>query len=91
MLDDDTKIFIVHGNISSPILTKGYSYEISLWENDPRTSQIGGGYGASGIMQIKYTKLFKESSRNTVFSDKRIISKVCQELKKYFKEKGYTK
>ena len=80
MLNDDSIIFIVHGNISRPILTKGYSYEIGLYKNDPRTTQIGGGYGSSGIMSIRHTRIFHYYDANVIFQNEDIISKVCKEI-----------
>jgi hypothetical protein len=88
-LKDTNCFFVVHGTISTPILTKGYSYEISFWENKPSISQIGGGYGASGILTKKHPNFFKEElgGQNGIFSDHTLISKVCHELIPYLKEK----
>lgn len=92
MLDDNERIFIVHGRIGSPVNTRGYTYQITLWKNDPRTEQIGGGYGTSGIITTNHTNLFNETGGDQkVRLNENIISKVCDELRTHFKKEGYTK
>lgn len=47
-----------------------YKYEVSIHKNDPRTIQIGGGYGASGIILTRCTKvdhiIFKTKYENVI-------------------------
>jgi hypothetical protein len=89
MLHDNQFIFIVHGDISKPIMTKGYTYQVTLWENDPRDVQIGGGYGASGIVSKNHTNLFNEvlGGEQQIFTDINLISNVCKDLMPYLEEK----
>ena len=82
MLYDDEYIFVVHGSISSPVMTRGYHYEIGLYKNLPMEYQIGGGYGASGIVGINHPIVFKYNTDQTVYFDHRLISDVCDKLKK---------
>ena len=59
-------------------------YEIGVYVNNPTTSQIGGGYGASGITTIKHTQLL--GSSENYCRNKRVISKLCKFIKKYVEE-----
>jgi len=83
---DQTKIFVVHAQIArSPYGGPfGYAYEIGVYLNDPSTIQIGGGYGTSGIIQIKHTSLFAKGFGDEVYFNENIISKVCDVIKDYF-------
>ena len=83
---DNSKILVVHGAYSKspyggPI---GYRYEIGVYANNPRTTQIGGGYGASGIMGVEHTKLFTYGDQENVYFNENLISKVCEIIKHYF-------
>jgi len=82
MLYDNEYIFVVHGSVSTPVITEGYSYEIGLYKNIPSNYQIGGGYGASGIVGISHPIVFKYDTYQTVYFDHRLISDVCHKLKK---------
>lgn len=85
MLKDNTLILVVHGRLGkSPYGgMDGYRYSIGVYKNDPRKHQIGGGYGASGIMSIEHTRLLSYSDYDTVHYNRNIISKVCSDVKKY--------
>lgn len=83
-LEDDSIIFIVHASISKYTGVKTYSYEISVWRNNPRLTQIGGGYGASGISQIKHTNLLNSVASYT--KNRNVVSKVSSDVKKYIKD-----
>ena len=89
MLHDNEFIFIIHGDISSPIMTKGYTYQVTLWKNDPRDTQVGGGYGASGILTKRHTNLYSEilGGEQRIYSDVNFISNVCKDLMPYLEEK----
>ena len=62
---------------------KGYKYSLGVYRNNPRTRQIGGGYGASGIMSIEHTRLLSYDDYDIVHHNRNIISKVCNDIKKY--------
>lgn len=85
MLKNDSLILVVHGRLEkSPYGgMDGYKYSLGVYRNDPRTQQIGGGYGASGIMSIEHTILLSYDDYDTVHHNRNIISKVCEDIKKY--------
>ncbi len=88
MLKNDTLILVVHASLTkSPYGgMDGYRYEIGVYRNDPRTQQIGGGYGASGIMSIEHTRLISYDDYDIVHYNRNLISKVCEDIKKYVVE-----
>lgn len=82
MMMNNRIIFVVHGRIRHPVMTYGYGYEIGVYLNDPRTQQIGGGYGASGIMSVEHTRILHYVTAQRVCQNMNIISKVCADIKK---------
>lgn len=78
---DDNKLFIVHGRIGRPLFTRGYSYEIKVLKNSPSTSQVGGGYGTSGLDITTYPKILHYDTGQKVYSRIDTVSKVCNEIK----------
>lgn len=86
MLKNDTLILVVHAAYDKHPYggPKLYRYEIGVYVNNPRTQQIGGGYGASGIMSIVHTNLL--SSIDNYSFNRNVISKVCTDIKKYAEE-----
>ena len=85
MLKNDTLILVVHASLKNPPYgqMKGYKYSIGIYRNNPRTQQIGGGYGASGIMSIEHTRLLSYDDYDIVHYNRNLISKVCEDVKKY--------
>jgi len=85
MLKNDSLILVVHGSLKkSPYGgMEGYKYSLGVYRNNPRVQQIGGGYGASGIMTIEHTKLLSYDDYDIVHHNRNIISKVCDDIKKY--------
>ena len=85
MLKDNSLILVVHGRLEkSPYGgMEGYKYSLGVYRNNPRTQQIGGGYGASGIMSIEHTRLLSYDDYDIVHHNRNIISKVCSDIKKY--------
>lgn len=85
MLNNNTRILVVHARFSrSPYGgAKGYYYEIGVYANDPRLSQIGGGYGTSGTVTIKHTQLLGYSDYDMIHYNRKVISKVCKHIIKY--------
>ena len=85
LFNDDSMILIVHAKFTTSHYggKKGYVYEIDLYRNNPRTEQIGGGYGASGIMSVKHTNLLGYYNPDDVFTNVQTISKVCHDIKEY--------
>ena len=85
MLKNDTLILVVHAILQkSPYGgMEGYKYSIGVYRNNPRTQQIGGGYGASGIMSIEHTRLLSYDDYDIVHYNRNLISKVCEDIKKY--------
>lgn len=82
-LKDDSLIFVVHATIGRPVLTTGFQYEISVYRNNPRDVQYGGGYGASGIVETQHTKLFGYNDYQTIHNDIDSLSLVCNDIKKF--------
>lgn len=85
MLKDDSLILVVHGSLKkSPYGgMEGYKYNLGVYRNNPRTQQIGGGYGASGIMSIEHTILLSYDDYDIVHHNRNLVSKVCEDIKKY--------
>ena len=85
MLKNDTLILVVHASLKKPPYggMEGYKYSIGIYRNNPRTQQIGGGYGASGIMSIEHTRLLSYDDYDIVHYNRNLISKVCEDIKKY--------
>ena len=85
MLKNDTLILVVHASLKkSPYGgMEGYKYGIGVYRNDPRTQQIGGGYGSPGIMSIEHTRLLSYDDYDIVHHNRNLISKVCDDVKKY--------
>ena len=85
MLKNDSLILVVHASLKkSPYGgMEGYKYSLGVYRNNPRTQQIGGGYGASGIMSIVHTRLLSYDDYDIVHHNRNIISKVCDDIKKY--------
>jgi hypothetical protein len=85
MLKNDTLILVVHASLKkSPYGgMEGYKYSIGVYRNNPRTQQIGGGYGASGIISIEHTRLLSYDDYDIVHYNRNLISKVCEDVKKY--------
>lgn len=84
LLKNNTLILVVHASFVNHPYGGGklYSYEISVYKNNPSIQQIGGGYGTSGIMSIKHTRIL--GSIETYYCrNKNIISATCNEIKKY--------
>jgi hypothetical protein len=91
MLSNDTLILVIHAAYTKSTYGReyGYRYEIGLYQNDPSSYQIGGGYGASGIVGINHTKLIIFSDYNGVHYNKEIISKVIDFIKKKINDPKY--
>jgi hypothetical protein len=85
MLKNNTLIFVVHASLKKSTYggMKGYKYSIGVYRNNPRIQQIGGGYGASGIMSIEHTRVFSYDDYDTVHHNRILISKVCEDVKRY--------
>ena len=85
MLKNDSLILVVHASLKKPPYgeMEGYKYSIGVYRNNPRTQQIGGGYGTSGIMSIEHTRLLFHDDYNIVHHNRNLISKVCKDIKKY--------
>jgi len=85
MLKNDTLILVVHGSLKKPPYggMEGYQYSIGVYRNDPRTQQIGGGYGSPGIMSIEHTRLLSYDDYDIVHYNRNLISKVCEDVKRY--------
>lgn len=85
LIKNDTLILVVHARLKkSPYGgAEGYWYEIGVYRNNPRTQQIGGGYGASGIITVNHTRLLFYSDPAEIYYNKSIVSKVCEDIKKY--------
>jgi len=85
MLKNDTLILVVHGSLKKPPYggMEGYKYSIGVYRNDPRTQQIGGGYGSPGIMSIEHTRLLSYDDYDIVHYNRNLISKVCEDVKRY--------
>lgn len=93
MLMDNKLIIVIHARLkSSPYeyTDRGYSYEIGLYRNDPRSYQIGGGYGASGIVGIEHTRLIAYDDYDKVHYNKEILSKVIEYVKKKVTDENNT-
>jgi hypothetical protein len=88
MLKNDTLILVVHGSLKKPPYggMEGYKYSIGVYRNDPRTQQIGGGYGSPGIMSIQHTTLLSYDDYDIVHYNRNLISKVCDDVKRYVLE-----
>lgn len=86
LFKDDTLILVIHAAFTKHPYGGGklYRYEIGVYRNNPRTQQIGGGYGASGIMSIAHTNMV--SSIDNYCSNQNVISATCIEIKKYSEE-----
>lgn len=78
----DNRLLIVFGWYSSPVMTRGYNYEIKILRDVETTQQYGGGYGSPGIISKSRPSLFQYSTNQNVYLNKDIISKVCEEIKK---------
>ena len=78
----DNRLLKVWGHIGYPVMTRCYSYEIRIVKDSPYTTQYGGGYGSPGIIAKDKPRLFNYDTYQTVYSNKTIISKVCEEIKK---------
>jgi hypothetical protein len=85
MLKDNTLILVVHASLrKSPYGgMEGYKYNFGIYRNNPTQQQIGGGYGASGIISIEHTRLICYDDYDIVHHNRNIISKVCGDVKKY--------
>jgi hypothetical protein len=85
MLKGDTLILVVHASLKSSPYDEmhGYKYSFGIYRNNPRTQQIGGGYGASGVMSIEHTRLLCYDDYDIVHHNRNLISKVCGDVKKY--------
>lgn len=85
LFKDDSLILVVHASLkASPYGgAKGYKYSFGIYRNNPRTQQIGGGYGTSGIVKIVHTKLLSYDDYDLVHYNRILISKVCDDIKKY--------
>lgn len=85
MFNNDELILVVHGSLKkSPYGgMEGYKYSLGVYRNNPRTQQIGGGYGTSGIMSIVHTRLLSYDDYNKVHHNRNLISEVCKDIKKY--------
>jgi hypothetical protein len=85
MLKNDTLILVVHASLKKPPYggMEGYKYSIGVYRNDPRTQQIGGGYGSPGIMSIEHTTLLSYDDYDIVHYNRNLISKVCEDVKRY--------
>lgn len=85
MLKNDSLILVVHGSLNKPPYggMDGYKYSLGVYRNSPRTYQIGGGYGASGIIGIEHPILLAYDDYDIVHHNRNIISKVCNDIKKY--------
>jgi hypothetical protein len=84
MLNNNTLILIVHAAYDTTPYGKtvyGYRYEIGLYRNNPRSVQYGGGYGASGIVEIQHTILLGYTDYDIIHMNENIISKVCNFIK----------
>ncbi len=83
---DNTRILVVQAAFDKQPYgsTKEFEYEIGVYKNNPTTSQIGGGYGTSGMTTIKHTQLL--GSSENYCRNKRVISKLCKFIKKYVEE-----
>ena len=83
---DNTRILVIHAAFAKHPYgsTKEFRYEIGVYVNKPTTSQIGGGYGASGITTIRHTQLL--GSSENYCRNKRVISNLCKFIKKYVEE-----
>jgi len=79
----DSLILVIHAAFERQPYGGGkmYRYEVSVYKNNPRSEQIGGGYGASGIVTIKHTCLM--SSIDNYTRNKLVLSKVCSDIKQY--------
>jgi hypothetical protein len=82
---NDNLILVVHGRLQKPPYggMEGYKYSIGVYRNDPRTQQIGGGYGSPGIMSIEHTTLLSYDDYDIVHYNRNLISKVCEDVKRY--------
>lgn len=82
LFNDDKLILVVHAAFEKhPYGGKLYRYEIGIYRNNPRTKQIGGGYGASGIMSIEHTNLL--GSIDNYCRNKNVISSTCLDVKRF--------
>jgi hypothetical protein len=84
MLNNDSLILVVHGAFKGTPYDKfdyGYRYDIGLYRNNPRSVQYGGGYGASGIIEIQHTQLLGYSDYDINHENENIISEVCNYIK----------
>jgi hypothetical protein len=84
MLNNDSLILVVHGAFKGTPYDKfdyGYKYDIGLYRNNPRSVQYGGGYGASGIIEIQHTQLLGYSDYDINHENENIISEVCNYIK----------
>jgi len=84
MLNNDSLILVVHGAFKGTPFDKfdlGYKYDIGLYRNNPRSVQYGGGYGASGIIEIQHTQLLGYSDYDINHKNENIISEVCNYIK----------
>lgn len=86
LFNNNKLILVVHAAFEKHPYGGGklYRYEIGVYRNNPRTQQIGGGYGASGIMSIEHTKLLH--SIDNYCRNKNVISATCSEVKKFAEE-----
>lgn len=84
-IKDKSFILIVHASYqSSPYGgSKGYNYEIGIYRDDPKTEQIGGGYGTQGTIIVKHTQLFGYIDFELIHFNKNVISKVVADVKEY--------
>jgi hypothetical protein len=91
MINNNSEILVIHARFDdSPYGGDyGYVYEIGIYNNDPRTEQLGGGYDASGTVSIKHTQLFAYSDYDKVHFNKQIISKVIDYIYKKRENKDY--
>jgi len=83
---DKRKFLIVHGAFTRPTYggNLGYSYEIRVYSNNPKTVQFGGGYGASGIIETQHPTVFSPRGSDNIYRDETLVSKVCAVVKENF-------
>lgn len=83
LLNDDALKLIVYADWSRPITSCGLSYEVGLYRNYYTQHQIGGGYGASGIIVRTSPTIDRYSCGQWLVYNKHTISRVVADIKAY--------
>jgi hypothetical protein len=83
---DQRRILIVHGAFTRHAYggNLGYRYEVKVYSNKQNSIQYGGGYGAPGTIEIRYSTVFSPWGFENVYFDETLVSKVCAVVKENF-------